>query len=358
MAPCGQLARSKRTPGFAAPRSRNVESIASAPVEAFIVITCSCASPSFTTADVDHGQKVGAERIGIARQQGPTWCTTHARLRKVCPLGEWTIPLPTGKLSPMTSSARPVCLITGAATGIGAACARTFASHGWDVGICSLDDDTRPAADAVAAECAALGARAEVVLLNVTSDDSCRAAALTMREHFGRTDALVNCAGTTRFIPHADLEALPDSEFARTYDVNLTGTFRMIRACRDLLRESGRGAVVNLSSIAGTAGLGSSVAYAASKGAVSTLTLSLARALAPDIRVNAIAPGYVSGGLPSRVLGGDQLKAVEEKYLVTQALPRLLQVDEVAGLAYFLVAGAPGITGEVIRMDNGLHLHA
>lgn len=358
MAPCGQLARSKRTPGFAAPRSRNVESIASAPVEAFIVITCSCASPSFTTADVDHGQKVGAERIGESRQQGPTWCTTHARLRKVCPLGEWTIPLPTGKLSPMTSSARPVCLITGAATGIGAACARTFARHGWDVGICSLDDDTRPAADAVAAECAALGARAEVVLLNVTSDDSCRAAALTMREHFGRTDALVNCAGTTRFIPHADLEALPDSEFARTYDVNLTGTFRMIRACRDLLRESGRGAVVNLSSIAGTAGLGSSVAYAASKGAVSTLTLSLARALAPDIRVNAIAPGYVSGGLPSRVLGGDQLKAVEEKYLVTQALPRLLQVDEVAGLAYFLVAGAPGITGEVIRMDNGLHLHA
>jgi 3-oxoacyl-[acyl-carrier protein] reductase len=252
----------------------------------------------------------------------------------------------------MTSPARPVCLITGAATGIGAACARTFARHGWDVGICSLDDDTRPAADAVAAECAALGARAEVVLLNVTSDDSCRAAAAAMRERFGRTDALVNCAGTTRFIPHADLEALPDSEFARTYDVNLTG------ACRDLLRESGRGAVVNLSSIAGTAGLGSSVAYAASKGAVSTLTLSLARALAPDIRVNAIAPGYVSGGLPSRVLDGDKLKAVEEKYLVTQALPRLLQVDEVAGLAYFLVAGAPGITGEVIRMDNGLHLYA
>jgi len=74
--------------------------------------------------------------------------------------------------------------------------------------------------------------------------------------------------------------------------------------------------------------------------------------------VNAIAPGYVSGGLPSRVLDGDKLKAVEEKYLVTQALPRLLQVNEVAGLAYFLVAGAPGITGEVIRMDNGLHLYA
>ena len=76
--------------------------------------------------------------------------------------GRWTIPLPLGKLSSMTSTARPVCLITGAATGIGAACARTFASHGWDIGVCSLDDDTRPAADAVAAECTALGARAEV----------------------------------------------------------------------------------------------------------------------------------------------------------------------------------------------------
>lgn len=258
----------------------------------------------------------------------------------------------------MTSPARPVCLITGAATGIGAACARLFAGHGWDVGICTLDDETRAAAVAVAHDCTALGARAEVVLLNVTSDESCVAAAATMRAHFGRLDALVNCAGTTRFIPHADLDALPESEFARTYDVNLTGTFRMIRACRDLLRDSGRGAVVNLSSIAGTAGLGSSVAYAASKGAVSTLTLSLARALAPHIRVNAIAPGYVSGGLPSRVLGGDQLRAVEDKYLATQALPRLLGVDEVANLAFFLVSGAPGITGEVIRMDNGLHLYA
>jgi NAD(P)-dependent dehydrogenase (short-subunit alcohol dehydrogenase family) len=81
----------------------------------------------------------------------------------------------------MTSPERPVCLITGAATGIGAACARTFARYGWDVGICSLDDDTRPAAEAVAAECTALGAKAEVVLLNVTSDDSCRAAASAMR---------------------------------------------------------------------------------------------------------------------------------------------------------------------------------
>ena len=258
----------------------------------------------------------------------------------------------------MTATSRPVCLITGSATGIGAACARTFAAQGWDVGITYLDAETKADAAQVAAACRALGARAHLLSLNVTQDDQCRAAAAEMVSTLGRLDALVNCAGTTRFIPHADLEALPTSEFMRTYDVNLIGTFQMIRACRDALAASGRGAVVNLSSIAGTAGLGSSVAYAASKGAVNTLTLSLARALAPQIRVNAIAPAYVSGGLPSRVLEQERLEAVEAHYLKTQALPRLLQVDEIANLAYFLAATAPGITGETIRVDNGLHLYA
>lgn len=258
----------------------------------------------------------------------------------------------------MNPPERPVVLVTGSATGIGAACARYFARHGWDVGITFLDADTRPPAESVAADCLAQGARAVLVELDVTSDESCIAAVASIVSQCGRLDALVNCAGTTRFIEHADLDALPEAEFARTYDVNLVGTFRMIRACRTALSAQGRGAVVNISSIAGTAGLGSSVAYAASKGAVNTLTLSLARALAPHIRVNAIAPAYVAGGLPSRVLDGDRLAAVEQHYLETQALPRLLQVDEVAALAYFLAASAPGITGEIIRMDNGLHLYA
>ncbi len=258
----------------------------------------------------------------------------------------------------MNSPSRPACLITGSATGIGAACARTFAQNGWNVGICALDDDTRQLAMSVERDCQQLGAQTLLVTLNVTRDDSCSAAAAAMVAQFDRIDALVNCAGTTRFVPHADLDALPASEFTRTYDVNLVGTFQMIRACRYALKATGRGAVVNLSSIAGTAGLGSSVAYAASKGAVSTLTLSLARALAPDIRVNAIAPGYVVGGLPSRVLDSATLEAVEAHYLKTQALPRLLQVDEVAAMAYFLAASAPGVTGEIIRMDNGLHLYA
>ncbi len=262
---------------------------------------------------------------------------------------------------PNTASAsptRPVALITGSATGIGAECARTFARHGWDVGITYLNAKQRADAERVAGECGEAGSVALLVELDVTNDESCIAAVAAMCARFSHISALVNCAGTTRFIPHADLDALPTSEFARTYDVNLVGTFRMIRACSDALRQSGQGAVVNISSIAGTAGLGSSVAYAASKGAVNTLTLSLARALAPHIRVNAIAPAYVSGGLPSRVLDEAKLAAVEEHYLKTQALPRLLQTHEVAALAFFLAAQAPGMTGEIIRMDNGLHLYA
>jgi 3-oxoacyl-[acyl-carrier protein] reductase len=250
----------------------------------------------------------------------------------------------------------PVVLITGAATGIGAACARAFARSNWRVAIATLAATTADA-EAVRAECEAIGAAALVVTLDVTNDDNCRAVASEVEQHFGRIDGLVNCAGVTRFIPHADLEALPSSEFGRTNDVNVLGTFQMIRACRGALERSGNGAIVNYSSIAGLSGVGSSVAYAASKGAVISLTLSMARALAPHIRVNAVAPGYVAGGLPSRVLEPAALAAVEAKYLETQPLKRLLQPDDIAALTVFLVAGPAGITGEIIRMDNGLHLN-
>jgi len=258
----------------------------------------------------------------------------------------------------MNSTTRPVCLITGSATGIGAECARTFARQGWDVALTALDDANRRQAADVIAECEKSGVRTICLDLDVTQDASCVAAVQSLLTQLGRLDALINCAGTTRFVPHADLDALPASEFSRTYDVNLIGTFQMIRACSAALRDSGRGAIVNLSSIAGIAGLGSSVAYAASKGAVNALTLSLARALAPQIRVNAIAPAYVQGGLPSRVLDGEGIAKVEARYLKTQALPRLLQTNEIAALAHFLVASAPGMTGEIIRVDNGLHLYA
>lgn len=255
----------------------------------------------------------------------------------------------------MPPAPRPVVLITGSSTGIGAACARLFARRGWDVGITTLGDHTAPLAAAVAADCRQDGAEAWILPLDVRDDAACRRAADTLLTHAGRLDALVNGAGVTRLVPHHDLEALTDEDFTRTYDVNLVGTFRMIRACRAALAAA-RGSVVNLASIAGVSGVGSSVAYAASKGAVITLTKSLARALAPDIRVNAIAPGYVADGLLSRTVSAEQLAEVERTYRETQPIPQLIAPREIAALAYYLAAETSGMTGEVVRLDNGLHL--
>ena len=261
----------------------------------------------------------------------------------------------------MTASAStspPVILITGAATGIGAACALAFAQQGWQVVIGALDDATCSEADQLALDCAAVGPAPLVQPLDVRDDAACQRCARVALERFGRIDALINCAGTTRFIPHANLAALSAEEFHRTYDVNVVGMYQMTRACAEALAASGAGAVVNISSIGGLLGRGSSVAYAASKGAVNTLTLALARALAPGVRVNAIAPGMVVGGLPSRVLDAAKHDEVVALQTASSVLRRVSQPVEVAALAWFLCTSAPGITGEIIKMDNGLHLNA
>lgn len=257
----------------------------------------------------------------------------------------------------MTAPQR-VCLITGSATGIGAACATEFARQGWAVVVCYLDDATRQEAENVVKACEATGAPVLLAQLDVTQNADCQRVAQATLGHFGRIDALINCAGTTRFIPHADLDALDSAEFHRTYDVNVVGAHQMIKACAAALKASGAGAVVNISSIGGVIGRGSSVAYAASKGALNTLTIALARALAPQVRVNAIAPGFVLGGLPSRVLAAEQHDAVLAAQLASAPLHRASDATEVASLAWFLCAKAPAITGEVVMMDNGLHLNA
>ena len=252
----------------------------------------------------------------------------------------------------------PVCLITGSATGIGAACAQAFARQGWRVALNYLDELTRAEAEAVAAQCRAAGADVLVQALDVRDEAACQGYVQAVLARFDRIDALVNCAGTTRFIAHADLDALDALEFHRTYDVNVVGAYRMVRACAPALKSGGQGTIVNISSIGGLLGRGSSMAYAASKGALNTLTLSLARSLAPEIRVNAIAPGFVDGGLPGRVLDAAQYGQVLAAQTAASVLERVSQPEEVAALALFLSTQAPGMTGTVLMIDNGLHLNA
>ena len=180
-----------------------------------------------------------------------------------------------------------VVVVTGASTGLGRAIAEQAAERGSAVVVINYAGN-KLEAEETGRRVEAAGAKAVLVQGDVASDADCRRIAAAA-EPFGRIDALFNNAGQTMFANHADLEAVSAEEFARIYGVNVVGPFQMVRACRALLEAAPQpGAVVNTSSIAGVTGIGSSVPYAASKGALITMTLSLARALAPKIRVNVI----------------------------------------------------------------------
>jgi 3-oxoacyl-[acyl-carrier protein] reductase len=211
------------------------------------------------------------------------------------------------------------------------------------------------AAHEVAAACVAAGGQAEVVRGDVADDGAARAIVAAALDRWGRLDGLVNNAATTVFAPHADLEALDAATFERLYAVNVIGPYQLARAAAPALRSSG-GAIVNVSSMAGLTGDGSSIAYAASKGALNTLTLSLARVLAPHVRVNAIAPGLVDTRWTAAGLGVEAAAKRVAGWEAAAPLGRVLTPDDVAGAICWLVREAPGITGEVIRLDGGMHL--
>lgn len=210
----------------------------------------------------------------------------------------------------------------GASSGIGAATARRLAGNGWRVVV----NYARSAAlaDKVVADCQAAGAEAFAFQADVSVDAQCQALARAALERFGRIDALVNNAGTTKAMAHANLDGLSSDDFLRIYATNVVAAFQMTRACAPALKASGAGAVVNVSSGAAFLGTGSSIAYAASKGALNTLTLSLARALGPLIRVNAVMPGYVDTPWMERAYGEGRSR-VADQYSAGAALQRVAQ---------------------------------
>jgi 3-oxoacyl-[acyl-carrier protein] reductase len=250
--------------------------------------------------------------------------------------------------------ARKVCVVTGSSSGIGAATVRLFAKNGWDV-VVNYSRDAAPA-EAVAAECQALGASALLVRADVATDADCRALAAEVERRFGRADVLVNNAGTTKFVPAKDLDGLDADDFHRIYDVNVVGPYQMVRALRPLLRRNAGAGIVNISSIASLMGTGSSLAYMASKGALNALTVGLARSLGPEIRVNAIAPGLVETPWMQKGLGAERYAATVQGYRARAALDAVIAPEDVADAAWFLGAVAAKTTGEVLLLDAGLRI--
>jgi 3-oxoacyl-[acyl-carrier protein] reductase len=246
-----------------------------------------------------------------------------------------------------------VCIVTGSATGIGAATAIALAAKGARVVVnySKSEDAACETRDA----CIAAGGEAIAVQADVAEDADCRRLAQAALDKWGRIDALVNNAGTTKFAAHSDLEALSADDFLRIYKVNVVGAYQMVRACATVLRATGNAAIVNVSSISAKNGMGSSIAYAASKGALLTMTLSLARSLGPQVRVNAICPGLVDTNW-TREGWGASYAAMEKRYKETSALGRVGTPEEVADVIAWLIEGAALVTGEVFMVDSGMHM--
>lgn len=250
---------------------------------------------------------------------------------------------------------RKAILITGAASGIGAATARRFIAEGWHVAINHLDgqDD---AAMAVAKLATGVGQKAVTLKGDVTRDADCCALVAGAVKALGGLDALVNAAGISKMVPLADLHGLTPEDFQRIYAVNTIGPFLMTRAAAPHLKAAGNAAVVNISSRAAFTGTGSSIAYAASKGALNTLTLSLARQLAPEVRVNAICPALTEAGFVER-LAPESFAARKAEQIRVSPLQKIGKPEDVAETIHWLVTSAAMMTGTCLELDFGLHLN-
>jgi 3-oxoacyl-[acyl-carrier protein] reductase len=242
-------------------------------------------------------------------------------------------------------------IVTGASTGVGRATALLLAERGCSVLI--NYSRSQEAAEAVAAEAEGLGVKAVAFRADVAVDAECRAMVAAAENAFGQLDVLVNNAGTTTFIPHADLDAVTDEDWSRILEVNLVGPFQCTRAARELLQAGEGGEVVMTSSVAGLAGIGSSIPYCASKAALNNLTVTLARVLGPKVRVNAVAPGFIDGDWLQQGLGAayQPLKtAMEQK----SPLGRVVTPDDVAAAIVGLIAGPDITTGHVYPAEGGV----
>jgi 3-oxoacyl-[acyl-carrier protein] reductase len=230
---------------------------------------------------------------------------------------------------------KKVAIVTGGSSGLGKAALEELERRGWQV--------------------AAVARRNVEFAGDVTSDADCRRVAKAVLDKWGRIDALVNSAGATKFVRHSDLEGLSADDILGIFRVNVVGPFQMIRACADALRKS-RGCVVNISSISSLLGTGSSIAYAASKSALDTMSIALSRALGPEVRVNVVAPGYVKTPWQVAAHGQEGADELERRYAERAPLKAAAEPQDVADAIAWLCEGARRVTGEIIYVDGGMHI--
>ena len=237
-----------------------------------------------------------------------------------------------------------VALVTGSATGVGRAAAIRFARRGFAIAVnySRSEDD----ANATLAEVRRLGVPAILCRATVADNAQVRAMVERCRAELGGLDVLVNNAGMTHFIPHTDLDAVTDAAWDEIFQVNLKGAFYASRAAMPLLKER-KGCIVNVSSVAGLQGHGSSIPYSASKAAMNCMTQSLARAFAPDVRVNAVAPGPIT----TRWLEGHEEHV--DRAIAQTPLKRAATPDDIADVIEFLALGTTLMTGQVVVADGG-----
>jgi 3-oxoacyl-[acyl-carrier protein] reductase len=248
----------------------------------------------------------------------------------------------------MTES-RPAALITGASTGIGRAAAVALAGAGFDVAINYASSEK--AAHETAELAKAKGAKTLLFQCDVSDDPTVRKMLAAVEQEFGRLDALVNNSGITTEIGPKDFEALTPEIWDRVFAVNVRGVFQVTRAAAPMLKQN-KGSIVNTASIVGLRPGPQPLPYAASKAAVVNLTKLLALNLAPEVRVNAVAPGWMEGDWMERMLKDKYADLMARRAKFTP-LRRVATAEDVAEVILDLITGCKFVTGEVIVIDGG-----
>jgi 3-oxoacyl-[acyl-carrier protein] reductase len=246
-------------------------------------------------------------------------------------------------------ASRKAALVTGAATGIGRAVALALARAGYDV--CINYGSSEAAARETAKQAEQAGAKTLLVKCDVSNESAVRKMIQEIKGAFGRLDVLINNAGTTAAWKPKDLETLSLEEWDKVFAVNVRGLFQVTRACVPLLKES-KGCVVNTASIVGLRPGPQPLPYAASKAAVVNMTKTLAWNLGPEIRVNAVAPGWMEGDWMKRMLK-DKYDDLMGKRAKATPLKRVVTAEDVAETMMSLIQGNRFVTGEIVVIDGG-----